>query len=237
MNKLLVVSAIAALGLSSVAFAGGLPEEMPTAPAAVSSDAGFYLGIAGGYGMTNWKNLEGLAVNGTKLYSISKDNGAVGRAFLGYDLNRYFAVEFGYSYFFNKPTMDLASGVTNGPFGITASGTKFIKNTQAFDLMGKIKAPVVDNFDLYAKLGVNYLISNLDNVTISGNSSSIRNLNVAFGAGADYYITPNIIANIEWLRFNGKAKFDFNTVTGGQAVDYQPNTDAFMVGLRYKFDM
>ena len=221
MKKLLVVSAIAALGLTSVALAGGLPEEMPMAPAAVSSsDTGFYLGLSGGYGMTNWKNFEGIKILGVQQISISRDNGAVGRAFLGYDLSRYFAIEFGYSYFFNKPKIAFDNGA--GAFGNAAA---FVKSTQAFDLMGKIKAPVVDNFDLYAKLGGNYLISN-------GNGySGVKSFNVAFGAGADYYITPNIIANVEWLRFNGKAKLseDGNT--------YQPNTDAFMVGLRYKFDM
>jgi len=224
MNKLLVVSAIAALGLSSVAFAGGLPEEMPMAPAAVSSDAGLYLGLAGGYGMTNWKNIDGRNIE-TVTRTVSNDNGAVGRAFLGYDLNRYFAVEFGYSYFFNKAKFLIAS--------VEESKVR----TQAFDLMGKIKAPVVDNFDLYAKLGVNYLMSNFTATSTTGISGNTNNFNVAYGAGADYYITPNIIANIEWLRFNGSSKIEFPTTANGAKMKYQPNTDAFMVGLRYKFDM
>ncbi len=202
MKKLLVVSAVAALGLSSAVLAGGLPEEMSMAPAA--SDMGIYVGLQGGYGMTHWKDKDAV---GSK---ISKDNGFVGRAFLGADLNRYFAIEFGYSYFFNKPKMNDA---------------KFIKNTMALDLMGKIKAPVIDNFDLYAKVGGNYLMSHGDGTTSNKNS-----FNVAFGAGADYYITPNIIANIEWLRFNGHSK---HTVTN----DYQPHTDAFLLGLRYRFDI
>src|SRR3990170_1460750 len=139
MKKLLVVSAIAALGLTSVALAGGLPEEMPMAPAAVSSsDTGFYLGLSGGYGMTNWKNLEGIKTAGVQEFSVSKDNGAVGRAFLGYDLSRYFAVEFGYSYFFNKTKL-----AGHGSDGVAGSTTEysFVKSTQSFDLMGKIKAP------------------------------------------------------------------------------------------------
>jgi opacity protein-like surface antigen len=214
MKKLLVVSAIAALGLNSVALAGGLPEEMPMAPAAVAtSDAGIYLGIEGGYGMTHWKNLE----SADSVFSISNDNGIVGRAFLGYDINRYFALEFGYSYFFNKAKINVLN--------VEVASVK----TQAFDLMGKIKAPVVENFDLYAKLGVNYLMSHgSSNFSGFGNDKNTNNFNVAYGAGADYYITPNVIVNIEWLRFNGNAKL------GNK---YQPNTDAFMIGLRYKFDL
>jgi len=207
MKKLLVVSAIAAFGLTSAAFAGGLPEEMPMAPSAVSSsDTGVYLGIEGGYGLTNWKNLEKL----TGGFKISNDNGVVGRAFLGYDINRYFATEVGYSYFFNK---------------VKAGNDEGSLKTQNVDLMLKLKAPVVDNFDLYAKIGGNYLMSKGDDI-------SVKNFNVAFGAGADYSITPNIIANVEWLRFNGNNKVEFS-----DDAKYQPSTDAFMVGLRYKFDL
>lgn len=235
MKKLLVVGAIAALGLNSVVLAGGLPEEPMASPTASTSDTGVYLGIQGGFGMTNWKNLDGVftssrtvggvLVTNTTTTKVGRDNGFVGRVFLGYDINRYFALEAGYSYFFNKPTFDTTA--TIAAQGVTATNTTSgkIKRTHNIDVMGKIKVPVVDNFDLYAKLGVNYLMTKPD----SGNMSSTNNFNVAFGAGADYYITPNIIANVEWLRFNGKAK-----VTDSK---YQPNTDAFLIGLRYKFEI
>lgn len=222
MKKLLVVSAIAALGFSSVAFAGGLPEEMPAAPAAtITSDTGIYLGLSGGYGMTNWKNMDGMLVsdskNVTRKVGYSGDNGFVGRVFLGYDVTRYVALELGYSYFFNKPKWYDTNLNPNKDMGK-------VKYTHDIDFMGKIKAPVVDNFDIYGKIGVNYLMSKGD--TEQGNDN---NFNVAYGAGADYYITPNIIANVEWLRFNGKAKI--------ADVNYQPATDAFLIGLRYKFDL
>ncbi len=214
MKKLLVVSAIAALSLTSVAFAGGLPEEMPAAPAAVaSSDTGAYFGISGGLGLTNWKTLN---VAGS---SIGSDNGVVGRAFLGYDMNRYFAVEAGYTYFFNQ-----------AKFNEGAVQTNKAKLTHDVDLMLKGKLPVVENFDLFAKVGVNYLMTKLDKDKLFGNTTETNRkaFNVGYGAGADYYITPNVIASVEWLRFNGNAKQDNK---------YQPNTDAFMVGLRYKFDL
>ena len=111
-----------------------------------------------------------------------------------------------------------------------------VKNS-AIDLMGKIKAPVADNVDFYAKLGANYLMSKFDNLTLGGavsvNKQNIDNFNVAYGAGIDYSITPNIIANLEWLRFNGYTR----VWDSSGKVKYQPHTDAFMVGLRYKFDV
>lgn len=197
MKKILVVSAIAALGLSSVALAGGLPEEMPMAPAAIgSSEAGVYLGIQGGYGLSNWKIFSN---------NVEKDNGFVGRAFLGYDINKYFATEFGYTHFFNKVKINAVE----------------IKN-QTFDLVGKIKAPIADEVNLYAKLGADYMIS-------KGDSNSEKNFGVAYGAGVDYSITPNVIVNLEWLRHNGRIKLSDNKL--------QPWTDAFLVGVRYKWDV
>ncbi len=206
MKKLLVISTVAALGLSTAVLAGGLPETMPLAPTS-SSDMSVYLGLQGGYGMTNWENQE---VDKAK---VSKDDAFVGRIFVGADLNRYFAAEFGYAWFFNKPTLKDAENKEIAKY----------KHTMALDLMGKIKAPVVDGFDLYGKVGISYLMSRGDN-----NTSNLNSFNVAFGAGADYYITPNIVANVEWLRYNGSAKHD---------ADYQPHTDAFLLGLRYKFDL
>ena len=230
MKKILVVSAIAELGLTSVAFAGGLPEEMPAAPAAaVSSDTGIYLGLEGGYGITNWKNLGDM--NGFELYpagiallqtsNVTNNNGFVGRVFAGYQINKYFAVEGGYSYFFNKAKSSYNWVYANTSTIVAGTVTDEVK-TQAFDLLLKVIAPVVDSFDLYAKVGPSYMMSKH---TVTSNTN---NFGVTFGAGADYAITPNVIANVEWLRNSGSSKWDNK---------YQPNTDAFMLGLRYKFDL
>jgi len=224
MKKLLAVSAIAALGFSSLSQAGGLPEEMAMAPMAYgSSDQGIYVGIQGGWGITHWKSIE--RVDNTGLRNIESDNGAVGRVFLGFDLCKYFAIEGGYSYFFNNPKIKTAS---------TGVELDKVKRTHAIDLMGKIKAPVADEFNLYAKLGAAYQMTKLDkggNTTPAGypGDKNRDNITLAYGAGADYYITPNVIANIEWLRFNGRANANDSK--------FQPPTDAFMVGLRYKFDI
>jgi len=230
MKKLLVVSAVAVLGLTSAAFAGGLPEEMPAAPVAAStSDTGIYLGLQAGYGLTNWKDAERALILASKYVdaraeSVHKDNGLIGRVFAGYDMNRYFAVEGGYSYFFNKADLDytvVAQGRHGGQHVINGNSGDI--KTMAFDLMGKGKLPVCDSFDLYAKLGASYLMSRND---ILG---TMNHFNLAYGAGADYSITSDVIVSLDWLRLNGNAKIGSDK--------YQPNADLFMVGLRYKFDL
>ena len=217
MKKLLTVSAIAALGLSSIAFAGGLPEEMPMAPAAIgSSDAGIYLGLQGGYGMSNWN----IFTN-----NVEKDNGFIGRVFAGYDFNKNFAVELGYLHFFNKTKLK----------GRNASNYNEAK-TQTFDLVGKIKAPIADEVNLYGKLGANYMLTKIDKTgtgAMLAQAKTWKEFGITYGAGIDYSITPNVIANLEWLRHNGRIKAGTNE----QNAKFQPWTDSFLVGVRYKFEL
>ena len=227
MKKLLAVSAIAALGFGTLAQAGGFPDEMTmAAPMAYgSSDQGIYVGLSGGYGMTNWKQED-------VIHKSSNHDGFVGRLFLGYDLNQYFAIEAGYTYFFNRPTFKIIA---------TNVQTNKIKRIHVIDLVGKIKAPLTDEVNLYAKLGANYLMTTFDRADgtsqtyPSGNKSNHYALNITYGAGLDYAITPNIYANIEWMRFNGRSTNV--AVTTGVFDKYQPYHDIFMIGIRYKFDI
>jgi opacity protein-like surface antigen len=180
-----------------------------------SADAwkpGAYVGLEAGYGMTNFdaaKTILDLA----GLVDMSDTNAFAGRVYLGYDFHKNFAMEAGYSYFFNNPS-------------ITEKESKerlhFFGNTWAMDLMGVIKANVADNFGLFAKLGVNYLKATHSDQ----NTEEISNFNVAYGAGAYYNITRNVTMDISWLRYNG------NQDTGD---NYQPYADKFTVGVRYKF--
>ncbi|MFA6409424.1 MAG: porin family protein [Gammaproteobacteria bacterium] len=166
-------------------------------PTAFASNTGTYLGIAAGYGMTNWENL---------VDDASKDKGAISRIFIGYDFSKSLAIELGYTNFFSKTDIQEVNTTIR---------------TQAFDLLGKIKAPLSDKFDIYAKTGLGYLMSNLK----SNSYGSRNNFNIAYGLGLEYSISQNVIADISWLRYDGKITYDFNK--------YQPDADTFMIGLRY----
>jgi opacity protein-like surface antigen len=227
MKKVLIViiSSLAFTSLANIANAGGLPDLPPSAPNPVSnSDAGFYLGVEGGYGNTNWKNYDMANLAGV---STKDDNGAVGRAFLGFDINKYFAIEGGYTYFFNRPKFTLGTLENK------------VKKTQSYDCMIKGKIPVSQDFDFFGKIGVNYLVSTFDTdtyVSATPNQKLIvkrSSYNVGFGAGLDYSITPNLILDFEWLRFNGDAKCSYPSSDS----NFQPHTDMFMIGLRYKIDL
>lgn len=186
---------------------------------------GFYLGVSGGYGMTNWRNLADMIdsnSSGSKA-KIKSDAGLAGRILFGYDFNRYFAAEFGYTRFFNKVKFENDSNneMTN-------------VETQVLDVLGKGKLPLADKVDLYGKFGVDYLMSkfsagSLYSMTVKKDNG---NLALVYGVGIDYKFTSNLILNFEWMRFNGETKF----LRENELV-YQPYADVLLLGLRYRFDI
>lgn len=202
MKKILLISALASLSFTSSVMADSCP------------DRDIYVGIQGGLGFNNMKDFSARSFpNGSYFSHISNSKGLVGRVFVGYDINQIFALESGYSYFFNDAYMHVSTGNDVG----------YIK-TQSLDLYGKLKAPAIRDFGLYAKFGVGLLMNNFQHVVIGDNIR--RNFNAAFGVGVDYNITTNIVTNLEWSHIIGYHAIAHN---------YQPSTDAFMLGLRYKF--
>ena len=182
---------------------------------------GVYVGVQAGYGMTNWDDV------GYGLVDRDDSDAFAGRVYLGYDFHKNFAIEVGYGYFFNNPSITVNGGtyIYNGnTYTIPGGEYDVFGNTYAIDLMGVIKANIVDDFGLYAKVGVDYLHTEDGSGYFSGDD--VHNFNVAYGAGAYYDFTKNFSMDVSWLRYNGSQ--DWND-------DYQPFTDMFMLGVKWKF--
>lgn len=133
--------------------------------------------------------------------SIS-DSGIGGRVFAGYDFNQYIALESGF--FYTPKPQD--------------------SNTYAGDLVGKITVPVTNQIGLFAKAGAGYL-----KTSFSGDGS-VSNVDLVYGFGANYKITPNLIADVSFTRYNGNHNLS-------NFSNYQPDTDFYGVGLAYKFNV
>lgn len=227
LKKHLLVSAIA-LGLSSVALANGsMAAPVATASCPVSDySPGIYVGLQGGWADSGLEaRQDSIVMSDTDfpdIYSLQKvdvdnSNGIAGRVFIGYDINKYFAVETGYFLAGEKATIKVD--------GVDAVDVR----TQAFDLVGKIKAPIMDNFGLYAKLGPGYLMEHGDgkNGYSGGNTNRF---DVVYGAGAYYTFASNWTVDASWTRYNsGKTKI--------MDEDWQPNVDFYALGISYKFNM
>lgn len=217
MFKKLVLGSLAAIGISSAAVAGGLPVPVTAAPA---DDSGIYLGGSIGYLDSGWGNFKGYLPFIPFKAKVTKDAQFGYRAFLGYDINKFFAVEGGWTFWNGSSARARIVYFPN-----------FYVATQAFDIVLKGKMPLTDDFNLYAKVGPAYLMSDVKTdrwVPANWGIRKDRNtFTVTFGAGIDYSITPNIIANAEWLHFVGEDKVG--------SFDYQPAANAYLVGIRYKF--
>jgi len=223
------IFAVTALSLSAAVFANG---NIPMAPASVASDfdPGFYLGLQGGYGASGWDKVDSQIV----LLKSSNANSLTGRVFVGYDFTKNFALEVGYAYFGSKATLtEMYYNTKDGEV-----------RTQAFDLVGKGKIAFLDNFNVYAKLGIGYLMSNgLKSGAgqaagyVSTNwftKDKVGNFGAVAGFGLSYYFMPNLWTDISWTRYIVNKKFGVRngTVYG----DYQPDADLYALGLAYKFN-
>lgn len=213
------VIACVAFGMASVALANGVttyagdnnyysPAPIPIATLAPSypSDQGFVLGVQGGYADTHWDNLNvnGLTFSGT---------GFAARVYGGYDINRFFGMELGWTYL---PTAsdNFGDDITN----------------YAVDLLAKLSLPVSNGFSIHAKAGGSYLVSNADSsiaALVGTTSVGGSHFGPAFGVGAAYEVIPNLAIGLDWMRYSGNGQ-----VFSGS---YQPSPDAVFLGLSYKF--
>lgn len=231
LNKKVILGLIAGAAVSVVSSA-----------ALADAVAGPYVGVQLGYGdnhadyldktidaglgivLDSHNNLIGLT-NETDTISLNHSAFA-GRLYAGYDFNRYFAVEAGYTRFSNTNIKinDVETDLLTGKV-INATGISGHYETQAVDAVGKVHAPIADGFGVYAKAGVDYLDTK---VSIAGGKGSENNVGLVYGLGTDYQISPHLVADVSFTRLNGDNNPHSN--------HYQPNADLYAAGLTYKFN-
>ena len=148
------------------------------------------------------------------------DNDTAWKAFAGYQFNRHFAAEVGYT---NLGEVS-ASGVITG---VSVRGT--IEAT-AFELVGVGSVPVMDRLSLYAKLGLyraeteRHLTGTLGTVTVTDNETE-KNTDLTFAFGARFDITRNLGIRAEWQRYQD--------VGGGDIGE--DDIDVLSVGVLWRF--
>ena len=206
MNKFIVaLLASSTLALSTASIAGGTttiaPDNMDNGDA-----AGFYIGANVGYGDVD--------VDLPSVPGITTSNRGVAWATeLGYQFNRYVALEVGGIRF-----ADLTAKV-NG----TDESAKI--TTGAFDVLVKGIYPFSDQFNVFAKAGLAVLVHS---EVISGGGTTItafdNNTQVVpmFALGFGYNITSNWGINLQGVA----------TTSSG---DNYPATYTGLVGVSYKF--
>lgn len=188
MNKqLLIIALMTGMGLTT----------------AHAADTGFYIG--GSFGQSKISDFNGsdvdaeLASLGITSTTTTDDKDTGWKAFAGYRIMKYLAVEGAYTNF-GEAT---ANVVTTAP----SAGTANVKlENEAWSLSALGILPLSDQFSLFARLGLN--VWNVD-VSASGTGSgstaysdSEDGTDVVYGLGAAYHITPNLNLRAEWERYD-----------------------------------
>ncbi len=153
------------------------------------------------------------------VFEVKNHNDFAGRVYVGYDFTKYFAIEAGYTQFFNRP--ELTAIVPTIPATVTVQPGSW--DTFGVDLAARVNGPITDDFGLFAKAGGDYM--SLD-TGIDG--SSHTGFNALFGAGLYYHFSQNLSVDFSWTRYNGAEKINN---------DYIPTYDLFAAGISWKFPM
>lgn len=230
MNKFLV-GCLAVLGFSGVALASDVTDTVAASPVATATsvnefNSGVYVGLQGGYADNGIKSLDKSYVydatdNSSSILKASDSKGFASRLFVGYDITNNFAIESGYFYDFKKAKSGFAADALLGDYSKV--------RTQAFDVSGKLSADIIDNFGVYAKAGVGYLMYQFKDSDSKAKTNSDR-VDLVYGVGAYYRVTKELSLDVSYTKYNsGQTKLT--------SKNWQPSLDFYAVGMSYKFSI
>ena len=196
-------SAAVVVGLTAAVFM------LPAAAQMTSDTSAFYVG--GGFGQSKAK--EWCSTAG----GIScDDRDTAWRAFGGYQLNRNFAAELGY---------------TNlGKFTASAGGLTDDAKVNAWDLSLLAAWPFMNQFAVYGRLGA-YRANAKEETNFVGNFEH-SNTDLTYGLGAQYDFTRNLGMRVEWQRY---AKVGGGDVALGTSPGDKSDIDVFGLSALWRF--
>jgi hypothetical protein len=166
--------------------------------------SGFYLGLNLGIAQAQMDSVSNFQ---------TKNSEVGGRTYFGYDFNRYFSLDIGYTLF---PQIKYSNNPVLPDIKI---------KTNDYDAIVKGKYPLGEGFALYGQLGGAMLHSHLNQDGIASENASATVL--AYGAGLDY-----VFANIgglhmvlDWYHTDNKNGAPFNI----------PAENLYALGAYYQF--
>lgn len=183
----------------------GLASAMAFAGPALAQDTGFYAGIH--IGQASAKD----GCEGAGALGVSCDDEDTAFKILGgYQFNKNFAVELGYTDF-----GEVSGGGAVGNFSTEAT---------AFELVAVGMMPLADRFSVYGKIGMYRADVDASGTGIFG-SVSESNTDLTFAVGVRYDFTRNLGVRAEWQKYQD--------VGGGDISE--SDVDVLSVGVIWKF--
>lgn len=265
--KKIITSFVVSLALvtSATVLANGgsyvAPAPKPASPAAI------YLGISGGYGQMHWRHLyDNFTITGvnqinfhqfSNVVNTTKENGFAGRVYLGFDFNRYIAIETGYTYLPKTNLVNTYTGTdlnTGQPLPTITTNADI--KSYVVDFFLKVSYPIYHRLSVFAKAGGAFYRSTMggdmvDTVTekvipatfsldFQNSDTSNSHFGPAFGVGAEYQINRYLSVDAAYLYYDGNGTVP-NIATdaqgnyiGSNKIFYQPSPDVFLAGIRFR---
>jgi OmpA-OmpF porin, OOP family len=194
------------------------------APVAMAADpaAAWYLGAGAGQSRAKLDDSgisAVLAGSGRTAGATTKDETDVSyKLFLGYQFNKYLAVEGGY---FNLGEFSFAT--TTVPAATLRGSLKNHVGTN-LDMLGIL--PLAERFSLYGRLGIQRSKTTdlFSGTAVSNPTPSKDRTDYKLGLGAEFGFTKNVRARGEWERYRVSDGFSGRT-----------DVDVFSASLLYKF--
>lgn len=194
-NAALALAGALTLGLPSLGMAQSTMDSMTKA--VTGPDSGWLVGGQIGQSKLKFDCPAGLSCD---------DTDTAFRIFGGYNFNKNFGAELGYSEL--------------GKAKFSAAGVSGDAKSTAWDVMAVGTLPLNQKFDLYGKLGWYFA----DTKTSGALSSSDSNNDFTFAIGGAYNFNKNLSARLEWQQYT-KVGSDSNN----------GDVDVIGVGVVYKF--
>jgi OmpA-OmpF porin, OOP family len=197
------------VSLALVGVANGASAMDPASPGAPASP--WYAGLGVGFSYANIpeQTIDGLnsallAATPSATFSVvNKDKRSTDtKLLLGYEFNRYYAVEGGYAYLgTTSANVDLRTGQKS----VATFGLDYKMSAWFVDAVGMF--PLGEKWSLVGRVGVSYnrvsANGNGSQLTLGGsNNDKVDNaVQPKFGAGVDYHFSPAFSGRLEWEHY------------------------------------
>lgn len=237
-KKLLVLATGVAVMGTTVVMAGG-PDRMTAPPVQSTFESSIYLDGHLGYDQSNWSddNANDLIGNvATAAYSPTKQGkgGLTGGLDWGYNFTQHTALEAGWFYLPSVTAAVTAAGVSAG----ATAGTSATVKSWVLYAAAKLSVSIMNNLDLFGKIGVGYRSLKYSGVTGSA---------LIAVAGNGHYWLPLFATGLEYTVDSWLLGAQYSYITGNTAVNHAntsygapnaaPSANLYTAFLGYKFNV
>ena len=237
-KKLLVLAAAGLAVVGATAVMAGGPDHMAMSSPAVFENS-VYLDLHAGYDQSNWTDFNSNNVMGASAvsaYAPSSDGkgGFTGGLDLGYNVTQYVAFE---GSWFHLPEV---TGKGTGAIQSTTTSQSASINSWVADLAAKLSVPVMENLDLFGKVGLayrqlTYSLPSVASVTLKAVTNDGHYWTPLFGTGIQY-TWNNWLFGAQYTYLPGDSTINHG-YTGFGAPDAAPEANLYTGFVGYKFNV